>query len=256
MGFEHGERGEPTRGGDLGSLAVAAVPGDGSHAKVPLDDGDAFGRGPHRGIVAGRVASEATAVARASLGHLVKLGLEVVGFGGSGGVAGRDADAGLEGHAKLEGVRVCAEGVDVFGLAEEVPAAGGAHLRARGAARAVREVGIVHVVDEAEVIARLGEGHAEVPPLEERAGDADGSVVSRVGDRDGRVVRRGRRAKRKTRARISVRRMRSEGSASARDRRTRRERRPHRAARAIESTVEASPSGFSSARANCTTTCT
>ena len=169
---------------------------------------------------------------------------------------GRDADAGLEGHAKLEGVRVGAEGVDVFGLAEEVPAAGGAHLRARGAARAVREVGIVHVVDEAEVIARLGEGHAEVPPLEERAGDADGSVVSRVGDRDGRVVRRGRRAKRKTRARISVRRMRSEGSASARDRRTRRERRPHRAARAIESTVEASPSGVSSARANCTTTCT
>ena len=51
VGFEHGERGEPTRGGDLGSLAVAAVPGDGSHAKVPLDDGDAFGRGPHRGIV-------------------------------------------------------------------------------------------------------------------------------------------------------------------------------------------------------------
>jgi len=77
-------------------------------------------------------------------------------------------------------VRRRGEGVDVRGLAEQVPAPGRAHLRARGAPRAVAQVGVVHVIDQAQVIPGLGQGHAEVPPLEERSARADGSVVPRM----------------------------------------------------------------------------
>ena len=100
----------------------------GSHAKVPPDDGDAFGRGPQRIVADGsRVRRPRWCAPPRTLKKTRARGGGVRRVGRGRG-SGRRRRA--RGACEARG-RVGAEGVDVFGLAEEVPAAGGAHLRAR-----------------------------------------------------------------------------------------------------------------------------
>eukprot|EP00982_Pelagococcus_subviridis_P009604 30936-Pelagococcus_subviridis.AAC.3 len=175
----------PREGNIIDVVRAAAVSEDRADGDVPPRLRDALLPGPHGVILEGSRGRlrlrEAAAVSSAVVRDLEEF---LVGRAAAAAAAVAVAAA-AEGHPKSQRVRISRERVDVGGLPVDVSPARGARLRARAASRAARQVWVVDVINQAEVVPRLRERHAEVPPLEERTRESYDSVVPAV--RHGRV---------------------------------------------------------------------